>query len=352
MDKVDYLIVGQGVAGSLLAHELRQSGASVFVWNHETENTSSNKAAGMYNPITGRKMVKSWLADEIFPGLESYYRGLEKAYQAEVIFPKPVYRPFFSVEEQNDWEGKSAEENFTGFIKQLCPETIKVDGIVDPFGGLLLNYSGYVDLPVLIRAVRKSLDNRGMYGTGMFHYDQMKVHPDFISYKNVKAKRIIFCEGPEAVSNPYWRHLPFRPVRGEIMEIEATLPEDMIVSRGVFIVPKKGYFQVGSTYDHSNLSYTPDPEGIKTIRNRLSKIFNGKYRIIGALAGVRPATYDRKPFIGSHPQEEKVMIFNGFGTKGVSLVPYFARQLVNYLQNEKNLPPQADISRIKQSSQQ
>ena len=85
MEKVDYLIVGQGIAGSLLAYELEQAGRRVLVLNEEKENTSSNKAAGIYNPITGRKLVKTWLADELFPGLEGYYLGLEQTLGAHSV---------------------------------------------------------------------------------------------------------------------------------------------------------------------------------------------------------------------------------------------------------------------------
>lgn len=346
MNKVDYLIVGQGIAGSILAHELLKNGQSIHLINHETENTSSNKAAGIYNPITGRRMVKTWLADEIFPGLEAYYQDLQKSYEGIFLYPKVIYRPFYSVEELNDWEGRAASDNFEIFIKQLSPESIKIDGIDDPFGGLRLNFSGYVDLPALVATIRNFLKDRGMYQAGMFLYEDLTIGKDLISFEDIEAKRVIFCDGPGATSNPLWKHLPFKLVRGEIMEIEADLPEDIIVNRGVFILPKNGYFSVGSTYDHEFLSYTPTVEGINSLKRRLSNIYRGSYKVVNETAGVRPATFDRRPFIGPHHVHENVLIFNGFGTKGVSLVPYFARHLVNYLIGRGKLRVEVDVSRI------
>ena len=62
-------------------------------------------------------------------------------------------------------------------------------------------------------------------------------------------------------------------------------------------------------------------------------------------AGVRPATRDRMPFVGLHPQQSHVGIFNGFGSKGSLMIPWHARQLANYLANQQSLSEQADIRR-------
>ena len=55
--KVDYLIIGQGLAGSLLAWELIQRRCSVVVVDNGNEN-ASQIAAGLINPITGMRFVK------------------------------------------------------------------------------------------------------------------------------------------------------------------------------------------------------------------------------------------------------------------------------------------------------
>lgn len=346
MEKVSYLIVGQGIAGSLLAYELCKAGYSVRIWNHETENTSSNKAAGIYNPITGRKMVKTWLADELFPPLEAYYFQLEKELLESFIHPKPIYRPFFSHEEQNDWEGRASDQEFVPFIRQLHAKTRHIPGVIDPYGGLELNYSGYVDMPKMLLRLRKFFHDKGIYHSGVFEYSELTINEELVSYKDMKAERIIFCEGPSVSQNPYWNHLPFKHVKGEILEIDANLPKDLILNRSVFVLPKNGHYSVGSTYDHEHLNHIPSAAGIQNIKNRLSKIFDGEYREVSQSAGIRPATFDRRPFIGFHSKYPLIGIFNGFGTKGVSLVPYFASQLVNYFLGTGEVSPEADIRRL------
>lgn len=346
MEKVDYLVVGQGIAGSLLAYELLGHGASVLVIDQEIAETSSMKAAGIYNPITGRKMVKTWMADELFENLETYYQQLEQELGADFIYPMPIYRPFYGHEEQNDWAGRASDDAFRPYIKKLHARSRGVAGVKDDFGGLELQRSGYVHLPRLLGAMRNWLQAKGNYRAQVFQYDNLTMDGGEVVYEDVQATRIIFCEGPAVMSNPYWKDLPFKLVKGEILEIATDLPKDEILNRGVFVLPKNGNYSVGSTYDHSTLDFEPSPEGIKNLKERLAKLYDGPSQQVGATAGVRPATFDRKPFLGWHPKYPSVGIFNGFGTKGVSLVPYFARQMVNYCLHNGELLPDVAVSRI------
>jgi glycine/D-amino acid oxidase-like deaminating enzyme len=342
---VAYLIVGQGIAGSLLAYELHKSGKRVFILNEEKENTSSNKAAGIYNPITGRKMVKTWMADELFELLEPYYISLEKELSARFLYPKPIYRPFYNYEEQNDWSAKVNETGYASFIQDFHTKSQGVEGVIDPVGGLMLKNSGFVHIPEMIKSIRNYFMDLGLYHSEVFSFDKLKMTGTSLTYGELTAEKVIFCEGPDVVKNPFWSELPFRLVKGEILKIDADLSEDTILNRGVFVLPKDGHFHVGSTYDHKTLDFEPSDEGIRQLQDRLTKLFDSSYTLVGSTAGVRPATYDRRPFLGFHPDNEQIGIFNGFGTKGVSLVPYFARHFVNYLNGASALSEDVDVKR-------
>lgn len=343
--KVDFIIVGQGIAGTWLAYELIERGKSILVINHETEDTSSNKAAGLFNPITGKKMIKTWLADEIFYDLEDQYKELESLLSEKFLNAIPIYRPFNSIAEKNDWSIKAESKSYSKFIQQVHQESTGGESILDDCGGIVLNKTGYVDLKTLIQSFRVYLINKGLYLSEMFDYKAMKLVSDKANYKNIDADKILFCEGP-STNNPYWSDLPFKFVRGELMDIACGLPESYIFNRGVFMIPKNGYHTVGSTYDHTNLSFEPQSSGISNLKQRLSKLFAGPYRIIDKRAGIRPATFDRKPFIGLHPKKETLGIFNGFGTKGVSLTPYFAKKFVDFLEGKGKIETEADVQRV------
>lgn len=327
-----FVIVGQGIAGSLLGLELMNRGHEVEIWDDGNPNTSSKKAAGIFNPITGREMKKTWMADQLFPFLQSYYSKLENKLNTNFFHSLPIYRPFHSMDEQNDWMTKAEDALYKSFIDPAS-EPLDIDNLQDPFGGLHLKQGGFVDVPAMLSAVRDFFKNQGVLHEGDFNEDERNV-------------TLIYCEGTYVSKNYFWKELPFRPVRGEIVDIKCDLPPDRIYNRGVFMVPKGDIFRVGSTYDHSNLTFEPQAEGVKQLEQRLAKLYSGKYEIIDASAGVRPATHDRKPYIGRHPENKGVGIFNGFGTKGVSLVPYFSKLFVDSIEGKGEIPAEANVSRV------
>lgn len=336
MKSVDYLVVGQGIAGSVLAFELIKRGYSVQVIDQQEGNSSSLIAAGLYNPITGRKMVLTWLAHQIFDYCKSYYDEMEAYFARKFHHSLPIYRPFINEEEIDLWSDRQQSDTYGPFVSEVFSKSRKIDHVDDPYGGIVLNRTGYVDLPLLLNTVRKWLIDKGIYRNEMFSYEEIKTDHGIAIYRDLKCKKVLFCEGTGVANNPYWNHLHFKPVKGEVIEIERKLDINFILNRGVFMIPKGHFCTVGSTYDHADLSTVPSQKGINTIIDRLKKIFSGPIVVINSRAGIRPATKDRRPYIGLSIQKH-IGIFNGFGTKGVSLVPYFASMFVDFLEERGEL---------------
>lgn len=346
MKEVDFLIVGQGIAGSLLAYELIKRGQKVVVLDRaQPERSSSFAAAGLYNPITGRKMVKTWMADELFPRIVPYYEELEKVLQSSFHQAMPIYRPFVSIEEQNDWHGKSATEMYAPYINKIYTESIAGENVIDPYGGLSLNFTGFVDLPKALNAIKAFLRGKGMYEVELFQHQNVESGKDGVTYQNWVAKAIIFCEGTGVEENPYFNGLRMRPVKGELIDIKTDFNPNQIVNRGVFMIPRDGAIRVGSTYDNQDSSWQPTAEGSSMIEDKLGKLYQGPYEVIGASAGIRPATFDRRPFLGLVENQSGIGIFNGLGTKGVSLAPYFAPMMADFLLGKQEILPDVNVNR-------
>ncbi|MFP4089275.1 MAG: NAD(P)/FAD-dependent oxidoreductase [Cyclobacteriaceae bacterium] len=344
--KIDYLLIGQGVAGSALATHLIEAGAKIKVLDMNKQHTASWAAAGLYNPITGRQMVKTWLADELFPYLQRYYRHAENISGTRFLHPKPIYRPFVSMEEQNDWLAKADNNAFSEFVEKVHVKPHYDEMISNSYGGLLLKQSGYLDLPAYIAGIRRWLQEQDVYEERQFEAARLKIHDSSVEYDDIRAEKIIFCDGPDASSQPFFSWLPFQLVKGEVLTIRPERDFEVVFNRGIFILPADGQYKVGSTYNHHDLTFTPTQQGRNYLEEKMRKFCKFRYTVSGHIAGVRPATQDRKPFIGLHPVQKPLAIFNGLGTKGVSLAPYFARQFSSHLMREKSLDDAVDVKRF------
>ncbi len=261
------------------------------------------------------------------------------------MYPKNIYRPFLSVEEQNDWMGKSGNNPFTSFVQDVMQEHFPGHAVHDPYGGLLLRRSGYVDIPAFVADIRDFLVAQGSYQEEVFDFQKLIIRQAGVEYGALSAKGIIFCEGAAATGNPFFNWLPFSPVKGELLFVVPEEPFEMIYNRGVFILPAGGYCKVGATYDHHDLSLKITAKARAYLVEKLNILLKADYKIINQVAGIRPATRDRRPFVGLHPQHKSVAIFNGLGAKGVSLAPYFADALTDLLLHGKPVAAEVDINR-------
>jgi glycine oxidase len=342
--EIDFLLVGQGLAGTALAYRLEQQGQRVMLIDQPAAYTSSRVAAGLYNPVTGRKMVKSWMAEILFPEIEPFYNELEQACGRRFLTRKSIYRPFLSIEEQNEWMGHSSDPSIGMFIQSIFTDS-QYPEIRDPFGGVLLQMSGWLN-------INEYLDGMAVYfGDRLrqedFDESRLVKTAEGWSYEDILARNIVFCNGLGALKSRFFSYLPFAPVKGEILEVAQAFDPDFIPNRGVFRVPLgDGVFRVGSTYTWHDLETGPTETAKDEILAKLMELIRVPVKSVTShKVGIRPATRDRKPFLGKHPVEDSVYIFNGFGAKGVSLIPYFSKVMTGFLTKSTPINAAVDIAR-------
>jgi glycine/D-amino acid oxidase-like deaminating enzyme len=321
------LIVGHGLAGTLLAHHLHQENIPFQIWDSSpTHFTSSFAAGGIFNPVTGRKLEPTWLANEIFTYLFPFYQALEKKLNASFFFPMPLFRPFANAE-MADWLNARRADIDHEFLDWRSD-------------GVWVDQAGWVDVPRLISASQLFFRELGVF-----------FEKEFVSGQSDTAhfSQVIFCEGFHGMKNPLWSGLSFLPAKGEILKIKTDEADPtFILNKNGFLLPiGQGLYKVGATYRWDEFGPDSTSSAQNELKDKLALFQVNDYIELEKLVGIRPATQDRRPFVGMHP-EKQVGIFNGFGSKGVSLIPYFAQEFVSELQGKKMVHPEASIRRFNQ----
>lgn len=345
---IDYLIVGQGLAGTLLAYFLEKAGQKIKVIDQAKPNAASKVAAGLINPITGRRYVKSWKADQLIPFAKETYQQLEKELDIQFYHERNILRTLFNSREENDWLLRTGDEAYQKYMVEQAELEKYAEHTTLAFSYGEVRYSAQVALSTLIERYRQHLFENDLLSENKFAYDALKRQDSTIHYKDLSARNIVFCEGHQAINNPLFNYLPFGGAKGEVLIVR--IPEgnfEKILKHRVFIAPLGAdLYWIGSTYDWNIELEEPTEKGKSFLQSRLEDVLKIPYEIVAHKAAIRPTVKDRRPFLGKHPEWSNAYIFNGLGTKGASLGPYFAQHMVNYLTKKNALEDAVNIQRF------
>ncbi len=346
--KVDYIIVGQGLAGTLLSHCLLKRGATVCVFDAGHHEAATLVAAGIINPITGRRLVKSWRVDELLPAATRIYKELETQLHTRLIFKRNILRIFSDIKEENEWNARCSHPDFSKYVNQT-PELHEFKGYINEGAGFgEITNAIQVDISGLIAGYRKFLIDKNMLRNTRFQYELLQSSNGEINYKDIKAKKVIFCEGQRARFNPWFEFLPFVISKGEALIVK--IPKirfERILKKKLAIVPYRyDMYWVGSNYEWSPTDSKPSYKGREDISAQLEHVLKTDFEIIDHLAAIRPSVKDRRPVLGNHPKHPDLVIFNGLGTKGTSLGPFFAEQMANFLAHGGQICKEVAVDRF------
>ncbi|MDQ3290379.1 MAG: FAD-dependent oxidoreductase, partial [Bacteroidota bacterium] len=224
------------------------------------------------------------------------------------------------------------------------------DVIRQEYGAIEIDKGGYLDVNLMLDNLLKELANQHYLINKPFEYENLQVNPDFVSYSfennTIKAQKIVFCEGYQAINNLYFSWLPFAPNKGEVLDIKIdNFSAECIYNKAVYVLPfGADRFKVGATYNWRELNEDVSVEALSELSERTEQIIKKPFEVTNQRVGIRPAVRDRRPLIGWHPTFLNVGIFNGMGSKGVMMAPYLAKNFIQSLTGGK-LEPEADITR-------
>lgn len=341
------LIYGGGIAGCVLAMKLHAQNVEVHLADFPFQNAASRVAAGIFNPITGKRFSLSWAVADSWQAIYDFYPSLEQTLNARFFHPMPLLRFLHDQSQQNDWMARSSDERFTPFLADPPIQEHAYFQAHD-FGFLAVNQAGWLNTTVFIEAVHHFFQERGRFFPQQLHPEQIHFASGKIGWNENTYDAVVQCSGVRPFQDPFWRWLPFTPMRGEVLDIHSeNFPSDAIFVKQHFIVPlSENTFRIGSTYDWRITDEVVTEEGKKRLMDFASEMTGGDFKMLNIRAGVRPAVKDRRPLVGRHPEHPNLYLFNGFGSKAVSLAPWLADQLIAYIEQDVALPAQADLLRF------
>ena len=343
---VDYLIIGQGISGTWLSYYLQKANKSFIVIDNDQPNSASRVAAGIINPVTGRRIVKTWMIDELLSFLIPAYEELGNQLNIKAIEKKSLI-DFHPTPQMKIAFDERIKENADLLFKPN--DQWQYQNIFNyDFGFGEVDPCYVVNLKEILRAWgKKNLSNNQLLEED-FEITELKQTDAEINYKNIKAEKIIFCDGIHSSQNPFFKNLPFALNKGEALLIEVPdIPSTHIFKKGMMLTSiQKDLFWLGSNY----LWEFPDDQPTEQFRKQTELLLRSwlrvPFKIVDHKASVRPANIERRPFVGFHPTYKNIGILNGMGTKGCSLAPFFAKQITDHLIYGEQILPEANVSRF------
>jgi len=344
---LDCIIVGQGIAGTVLSYELLKEHKTFIVVDNNPPDSSSKIAAGLYNPVVFKRLAKSWMIEELLPVAHNTYKEMAGLLGKNFMFEKEIVKLFVSREEQHFWIKKSKTEEMKIYLSSEVHPYPCHQFIESPTGFAKVKKAGYLAIFDLLINYQDFLRKNKLLKTATFLYNDLRIENETVHWKEYKAKKVVFCEGYKAINNPFFSWLPFVLTKGQLLTIKVeNLNIQEIINKGVFILPLgDDLFKIGATYEWNKIDEQQTEKGKAELLSKLEKILKTPYEVVEHKAGIRPTVKDRRPFLGVHPKFKNLVIFNGMGTKGVLLAPYFAKELIAFLEKKKNLHIEVNIER-------
>ncbi len=333
------LLIGQGLAGSILSLALHERGQLHHIIDDPFLSASSRVAAGIVNPIVLKRLKPVQDADLFLPAAVQFYNRWGYLLKEEFYNRINIHHIFSSPGQVNDWLVKSELPKLSPYLGKVIPNTATT--ILAPHGLGVVEHTAWLQTDNFLKAHLS-------HHQSTMSYSEEEVLPQKLTDLAKEFRYVIICNGHLMRKLTPQTAEAFAPTRGEVMIVESEdLPQDVIYHGPVFILPLgHNRFKVGATYHWDLLQDTTTAGGLGQLKSEFEKIFNGGYKVVQHLAGVRPNIKDRKPLVGRITKN--IYAFNGLGSRGVLMAPYLADIFLDHLLEHKKLPDRYNVERFLQ----
>ena len=331
-NKFDIAIVGQGIAGTLMAYFLSKHGKKVLIIDNDFHGASSMVAAGIVNPVTGKNYNISWKIKDLLPVALETYHDLSQTLGIQTFTKSNIVRALYNAEDENTWLSRTSDPFVGEYITST--DITEFEGKVGKsysYGELTQTF--YVHLKEILHAYKELYIAKNAYFVHKFDHSLLSPQEIGFLYKGFIFDEIVFCEGHAATQNVFFPEIGLAPAKGEalIIKIEGN-PFSKMFKDGIFIIPQGDEkYWVGSGYEWDYTDDKPSTIAYQKLFGELQRILKVPFEVLDHQAAIRPTMHKRTPIFLKHPSITGMYLFNGLGTKGASIGPYLARQFTRYI---------------------
>lgn len=350
MKQVDFLVVGQGLAGSALALRLLELGASVLVADRGDPDSATRVAAGLVTTIAGRSMNASWEQESYLAEALQFYHHLEQQVGEPLFHPARIERGFVDEKQRAKWQAKAAD--LDDWVEGALAQSERW-----PYGGIALRPAlcgdltqagaGWLDTKKYLETVRQEL--------GEYHITA-ELREEELEWLNGRVvwrgngqmwsfRKVIFCRGAAGLLSGAFSYLKHRSAKGEILTVQTPSPPEHILSSNGWVVPIGGDLcRVGASYEWDELNTVPTATARAELLGKLRQLGIDCAAVVRHEAAVRPIIRNSQPVYLEHPERQGLGLFNGLGSKGVTYAPKVARLIAEHLVEGAPLPKWLSVS--------
>ncbi|MCL1669941.1 FAD-binding oxidoreductase [Elizabethkingia ursingii] len=344
MEKLDYIIVGDGYAAIFFAHQLLKSGKTFKLFS-EGNRAASHISAGVCNPVVLKRYNKIWNDEAQMDYLPIIFDEIKEYLHKNYLIQENVVRVFHDEGEHKLWLKKAAQEKFEGYLDSDIQQLSSVE---NPFGVGRVKNSCRLDVRNFFADFFNFLEEKNALIKERFNYD--KLSTDKNSYNNYTFDKIIFAEGTGIKDNPYFCEIPVKPNKGHRFSLRLEKDtEAFVIKKKHFLFRFSGdEYYYGGTYDRDSQTNEIEDKAVEELKKGLEEVYKNSYQIDEVSTAFRATVADRRPIIGCHDIYENLYIFNGLGARGVLNGSYFSKQLFDFIEHGIEFHEEVDVKRFSQ----
>ena len=341
------LILGGGLMGLAIAHQLARRGRTVTVLSRRRSEAAGFVAAGMLAPhaegLSGDLLRLGQRSLELVPAWVSQVEA--DSGLACGLRPSGIVVPF-----RSDAERDAYPTARSGLVLERGELEREVSGIGKAWTtGLLFEQDGQIDnRRQLMRALERACTCAGVQfeeGAEVQELHQQAEQLDAVTVRRadgdqqtLECKEAVLCSG--AWSAELLPQLPVFPVKGQMLSLQAPRHalRRVVFGPGTYLVPREdGLVVVGATSERdAGFSEGLTPEGQKQLQAGIASLLPeaGGWPPMERWWGFRPCTPDEGPLLGSSPLDG-VWLACGHHRNGVLLAALTAQLLGKVITKER-----------------